>query len=82
MLTVLIYCYNVCYTTSITYLILHELNIIRFYSGELTGGLTSVRSAGKILEAAENDWSSVQKRLERIRDCIVRQDKNTLLVSS
>ena len=43
------------------------------YLGELTGGLTSVRLAGPLLEQAEKDWPSVLKRLQRIRDVIVRK---------
>eukprot|EP01039_Chlorochromonas_danica_P003801 gene3802-4151_t len=45
------------------------------YFGEVTGGLTSVRNAGKLLEEAENDWPSLQKRLERIRTAIVRSQQ-------
>jgi Zn-dependent M16 (insulinase) family peptidase len=43
------------------------------YLSEMTGGLTSVRLAGKLLEDAEKDWPSVQKRLENIRNAIVRK---------
>jgi hypothetical protein len=49
------------------------------YLGELTGGLTSVRQAGPLLEQAEKDWPSIHKRLVRIRDAVVR--KGALLVN-
>eukprot|EP01034_Spumella_vulgaris_P030846 gene30846-38127_t len=39
---------------------------------EVTGGLTSVRQAEALVEAAEKDWSSVQSRLERMRQTIVQ----------
>mmetsp|Transcript_5115 Transcript_5115/g.5246 ORF Transcript_5115/g.5246 Transcript_5115/m.5246 type:complete len:809 (+) Transcript_5115:63-2489(+) len=40
------------------------------YLGELTGGLTSVRAAGGILDQAENDWPTMLARLTRMRDTI------------
>lgn len=40
------------------------------YFNEMTGGLTSVRNAGKLLETAENDWESVHQRLEKIRKVV------------
>lgn len=43
------------------------------YLGEVTGGLTSVRAAGSILEQAEKDWPTMLARLNRIRDSIVRK---------
>lgn len=43
------------------------------YLGELTGGLTSVRAAGGILEQAEKDWPTMLARLTRMRDTIVRK---------
>lgn len=43
------------------------------YLGELTGGLTSVRAAGSILDQAEKDWPTMLARLNRIRDSIVRK---------
>ena len=49
------------------------------YLGELTGGLTSVRLAGPLLEQAEKDWPSVLKRLQRIREVIVR--KGSMIVN-
>jgi len=43
------------------------------YFGEVTGGLTSVRNAGKMLEMAENNWPVIQERLERMKEKIVRR---------
>ena len=43
------------------------------YIGEVTGGLTYVRDVARLLEQAEQDWPSVQTRLERLRDIIVRK---------
>jgi hypothetical protein len=40
------------------------------YMGELTGGLTSVRRAGQLLQEAEENWPAVQAKLERIRSRI------------
>lgn len=43
------------------------------YLGELTGGLSSVRAAGQLLQEAETNWPAIQARLERIRSRIVRK---------
>jgi Zn-dependent M16 (insulinase) family peptidase len=43
------------------------------YLAEVTGGITSVRLAGDLLAEAENNWPAVQKRLERIRDSVVKR---------
>jgi Zn-dependent M16 (insulinase) family peptidase len=43
------------------------------YLGEVTGGLTSVRAAGSLLEMAEKDWPKLQARLENLRSLIVRK---------
>lgn len=40
------------------------------YFNEMTGGLSSVRNAGKLLEMAENDWENVYRRLEKIRKVV------------
>jgi len=42
--------------------------------GEVTGGLTSVRDAGKILDQAEKDWPAVQKHLQKIRDTLLKRN--------
>lgn len=39
---------------------------------ETTAGLTSVRAAGRLLDAAESDWPVFLKRLEGLRRAIVR----------
>lgn len=44
------------------------------YLGEVTGGLTSVRDAGKLLDQAEKDWPAVQRRLEKIRDTLLKRN--------
>jgi Zn-dependent M16 (insulinase) family peptidase len=44
------------------------------YLGELTGGLTSVRDAGKLLDMAENDWAALSARLVKMRDAIVKRN--------
>lgn len=43
------------------------------YLNEVTGGLTSVRQAGALLEMAENNWPALQARLENLRATIVRK---------
>jgi len=43
------------------------------YLGEVTGGLTSVREAGALLEQAEKDWPAVVARLEKLRASIVKK---------
>lgn len=48
---------------------------------EVTGGLTSVRAAGPLLEEATRDWPSVQTRLERMRAAIVRKGSNAVVVN-
>lgn len=48
---------------------------------EITGGLTSVRAAGPLLDRATNDWPSVQTRLEKMREVIVRKGKEAVVVN-
>jgi Zn-dependent M16 (insulinase) family peptidase len=48
---------------------------------EVTGGLTSVRAAGPLLEEATRDWPSVQTRLERMRAAIVRKGCDAVVVN-
>lgn len=48
---------------------------------EVTSGLTSVRAAGPLLDAATNDWPAIQARLERMRQAIVRQGKGAVVVN-
>jgi Zn-dependent M16 (insulinase) family peptidase len=48
---------------------------------ELTGGLTSVRQAGALLEQATSDWSSVEARLQRMRSAIIQRRKDGLVVN-
>eukprot|EP01038_Epipyxis_sp_PR26KG_P012907 gene12907-17297_t len=43
------------------------------YLGEVTGGLTSVREAASLLEKAEQDWPSIQSRLMRMREAMVKK---------
>jgi len=47
--------------------------------GEITGGLTSVRNAGPLLETAEKDWDSIHARLKRMHAAIVK--KNGMIVN-
>lgn len=49
------------------------------YMGEVTGGLTSVRGAGALLENAEKDWPALQARLEQLRTKIIR--KGSMIVN-
>lgn len=44
------------------------------YLGEVTGGITSVREAGKLLDMAENDWATLSARLTKMRDAIVKRN--------
>merc|ERR1711968_365663 len=44
------------------------------YLGEVTGGITSVREAGKLLDMAENDWETLSARLVKMRDTIVKRN--------
>lgn len=41
------------------------------YIGEKTGGVTSVRQAGSLLQQAEKDWPALLQRLEKIREKIL-----------
>jgi len=47
--------------------------------GEITGGLTSVRNAGRLLDTAENDWDAIYTRLKRMHAAIIR--KNGMVVN-
>lgn len=49
------------------------------YLGEVTGGITSVREAGKLLDMAENDWETLSARLTKMRDSIVT--RNDMIVN-
>ena len=42
--------------------------------GEVTGGLTSVRNAGPLLEQAENDWAGLHARLLRMHRAILKRN--------
>lgn len=42
---------------------------------EVTGGLTSLREAGRLLQAAESDWPALHRRLEKLRQAIVKRGK-------
>ncbi len=48
---------------------------------EVTGGLTSVRAAGPLLDHATNDWPSVQARLDKMRKAIMRKGKDAVVVN-
>lgn len=48
---------------------------------EVTAGLTSVRAAGPLLDAATNGWPSIRARLERMRKAIVRRGRGALVVN-
>lgn len=48
---------------------------------EVTGGLTSVRAAGALLDQATADWPAVQARLERMRAAIVAKGRRNLVVN-
>ena len=48
------------------------------YIGEVTGGLTSVRFAQKLVEEASNDWPAVQARLERIRQTVLKKQAGVI----
>ena len=39
----------------------------------MTGGLTYVRALGELIQQAESDWEGFGKRLDRMRDSIVRR---------
>lgn len=49
------------------------------YLGEVTGGITSVRAAGDLLEQAEKDWPTIHARLLKIHEKIIR--KNGMIVN-
>lgn len=44
------------------------------YFNEATGGLSYVRSLTSLIEQAENDWEKFGKRLENIRNAIIRKN--------
>eukprot|EP00600_Ochromonadales_sp_CCMP1393_P015327 CAMPEP_0175034098 /NCGR_PEP_ID=MMETSP0005-20121125/22411_1 /TAXON_ID=420556 /ORGANISM="Ochromonas sp., Strain CCMP1393" /LENGTH=1034 /DNA_ID=CAMNT_0016294879 /DNA_START=271 /DNA_END=3375 /DNA_ORIENTATION=+ len=48
---------------------------------EVTGGLTSVRNAGALLEQADTQWEGVQTRLERMRAAIVKKGRDGMIVN-
>ena len=45
------------------------------YLNEVSGGLTSLRGAAKLLDTAEKDWPTLSARLHRMRDAIVKKGK-------
>ena len=49
------------------------------YFGEITGGLTSVRDAGALLEQAEKDWPLLSARLIKIRDTIMNRNTGVII---
>jgi hypothetical protein len=44
------------------------------YLGEVTGGITSVRRAGPLLEQAEKDWPTMHNRLTSMRDKLIKRN--------
>lgn len=46
------------------------------YLNEITGGLSSVRSAGALLDTATNDWSAMHSRLENMRRAIIKKNSS------
>lgn len=51
------------------------------YLNEVTGGLTSVRAAGPLLETAMQDWPAISARLERMRAAIVQKGGKGTIVN-
>lgn len=51
------------------------------YMNEVTGGLTSVRAAGKLLSQATNDWPALCARLKRMQQAIVKKGKDGMIVN-
>eukprot|EP00607_Mallomonas_marina_P007288 CAMPEP_0182417672 /NCGR_PEP_ID=MMETSP1167-20130531/2113_1 /TAXON_ID=2988 /ORGANISM="Mallomonas Sp, Strain CCMP3275" /LENGTH=1082 /DNA_ID=CAMNT_0024591379 /DNA_START=84 /DNA_END=3332 /DNA_ORIENTATION=+ len=43
------------------------------YMNEVMGGVTAVKGSAALLAQAENDWPAFQKRLEALRDTIVKR---------
>ena len=50
------------------------------YIGEVTGGLTYVRGLNALIEQAEKDWPSLERRLNNLRNAIVQRMDSTKLV--
>jgi Zn-dependent M16 (insulinase) family peptidase len=48
------------------------------YLGEVTGGLTSVRDASKILDLAEKNWPEVEQKLKSIQNKILKKDSTII----
>lgn len=51
------------------------------YLNEITGGLTSVRRAGELLDTATNDWAKFSQRLENMRNKIIQAGKDSMVVN-
>lgn len=52
------------------------------YVGEVTGGLTYVRGLGALIEQAEKDWPSLERRLNNLKNSIVRRlDSKKLILN-
>jgi Zn-dependent M16 (insulinase) family peptidase len=47
--------------------------------GEVTGGLSSVRDATRLLEEAETNWPAVEKRLLDLKSKILRKKSNLII---
>ena len=48
---------------------------------EVTSGLTSVRTAGALLERVSSDWPAIETRLNRMRQSIIRKSKGGVVVN-
>ena len=51
------------------------------YYKERTGGLTYARSLDRLLNEAENNWNEFQKKLESIRDLLLKNEKDSLIIN-
>jgi hypothetical protein len=51
------------------------------YYREVTSGITYARALDRLLNEAENNWAAFQARLERIRDSILKNEADSLVVN-
>lgn len=48
---------------------------------EVTSGITYARSLDRLLNEAENNWPAFQARLERIRNSIIKNEAESLVIN-
>lgn len=51
------------------------------YVNEITGGLSSVRAAGPLLNKAVENWPAIKNRLEKIRERMIKKGKSSVIIN-